>query len=246
MALNNKIQFDILTIFPGIFDSYLAEGIISRAVNKKILKINVHDLRDFSSDKRRTVDDTTYGGGPGMVLKIEPIFKALRKIKVIDTKGRRTRAGKKNTRIIIASAKGKIFDQEKAIELSKYKRIVIICGRYEGIDERVAEHLSDEEISVGEYVLTGGELAAMIFLDSITRLKRGVVGNRESVLEESFSKKGYLEYPHYTKPESFIPVRGLKWNVPKVLLSGDHKKIKEWRDEKSKNSHNFNGKSNTI
>lgn len=242
MAINNKIQFDILTIFPRIFDSYFGEGIISRAINKKILKINVHNLRDFSSDKRRTVDDTTYGGGPGMVLKIEPIFKALRKMKVIDVKGRRTRASKKNTRIIIASAKGKIFDQEEALRLSKCGRIVIICGRYEGIDERVAEYLADEEISVGEYVLTGGELAAMIILDSITRLKGGVVGNGESIVEESFSKKGYLEYPHYTKPESFMPGKGLRWNVPKVLLSGDHKKIKEWRSERSKHSQNINGK----
>jgi len=236
MALKSKIQFDIITIFPKIFDSYLGEGIIARAVKNKILKIKIHDLRDFASDKRKTVDDTTYGGGPGMVMKIEPIFKALKKMRVIDKNGNRMNAGKNDTRILIASAKGKIFNQETALELSKYSRIVIICGRYEGIDERVSQYLADEEISIGEYVLTGGELPAMIMLDSISRLKKGVVGNRESIIDESFSKKGYIEYPHYTKPESFAPGKGVNWNVPKVLLSGDHKKIKEWRDEKSKST----------
>jgi len=236
MALKSKIQFDIITIFPKIFDSYLGEGIIARAVKNKILKIKIHDLRDFASDKRKTVDDTTYGGGPGMVMKIEPIFKALKKMRVIDKNGNRMNAGKNDTRILIASAKGKIFNQETALELSKYSRIVIICGRYEGIDERVSQYLADEEISIGEYVLTGGELPAMIMLDSISRLKNGVVGNRESIIDESFSKKGYIEYPHYTKPESFAPGKGVNWNVPKVLLSGDHKKIKEWRDEKSKST----------
>lgn len=234
MANKNKIQFDILTIFPKIFDSYVCEGIIARAIKNKILKIKTHDLRDFTTDKRKTIDDTTYGGGPGMVMKIEPIFKALKKINAIGNNGKKkTNSGRKNTRIIVVSAKGKIFDQEKALELSKYERIIIICGRYEGIDERVVEHLADEEISIGEYVLTGGELPAMIMLDAITRLKKGVVGNNESIMEESFSKKGYLEYPHYTKPECFVASRKVSWNVPKVLLSGDHKKIKEWRDGKS-------------
>jgi len=242
MKEKNKIRFDMVTIFPSIFDSYFSEGMIARAVKNNILKIKVHNLRDFAVDKRRTVDDTTYGGGPGMVIKIEPIFKVLRKMKLIDKLGRRAAKSKKNSRIIIASAKGKAFNQEKAQELSKYERIVIICGRYEGIDERVAEYLADEEISIGEYVLTGGELPAMIMLDAITRLKKGVVGNSESIKEESFSRTGYLEYPHYTKPESFMPSKGIKWNVPRILLSGDHKKIKEWRYEKSNIANDINGK----
>lgn len=233
MKKKDIIRFDIVTIFPEMFDSYFREGIIARAIEKKILKIRIHNLRDFAADKRRTVDDTTYGGGPGMVLKIEPIFDALKKMKIIDRSGRRSKADKDNTKIIITSAKGTAFDQKMASNFSNYKRIVIICGRYEGIDERVAQYLADEEISIGEYVLTGGELAAMIIIDAVTRLKEGVVGNRESIKEESFSKKGYLEYPHYTKPEVFMAAKEIKWNVPGILLSGDHKKISEWRHKKS-------------
>jgi len=235
MTDKDRIQFDILTIFPKIFESYLKEGIITRAIQNKILNIKIHDIRDSADDKRRTVDDTTYGGGPGMVMKIEPIYKALRKLRLIDRYGKRKSALKKKSKIIVASAKGKKFTQEMAAELSKYDRLVIICGRYEGIDERVAQYLADEEISIGEYVLTGGELPALVILDSVSRLKNGVVGNRESIKEESFSKKGYLEYPHYTKPESFSPAKGISWNVPGVLLSGNHVKIREWREERSKN-----------
>lgn len=234
----SRVRFDIITIFPKIFDSYFNESILARARKKKLIQICVHDLREYASDKRRTVDDTTYGGGPGMVIKIEPIFKALKKMKIFDKCGKRTKKYRKNTRIIITSAKGKIFNQEKAMELSKYKRLVIICGRYEGVDERVAEHLADEEISVGEYVLTGGELPAMAIVDSVSRLIPSVVGNKESICDESFSKEGYLEYPHYTRPEIFFPGKGKSWVVPKVLLGGDHQKINKWREKASKTERN--------
>lgn len=227
-----------------MFDSYFQDGIIARAIKNKILKITICDLRDFAIDRRKTVDDTTYGGGPGMVMKIEPIFKALKKLKLIDGSGKRTATSRQNTRIILASAKGKVFSQKKAIELSKYRRIAVICGRYEGVDERVAKNLADEELSIGEYVLTGGELPAAIMLDAITRLKSGVVGNSESIREESFSKKGYLEYPHYTKPELFSPAKGVNWRVPKVLLSGDHAKIRDWRENISVNGNKANSKQN--
>lgn len=199
--------FDIITIFPDIFDSYFNESIIKRAQNKKLVKINIHNLRDYTSDKHKTVDDSPYGGGPGMVMKIEPIFKAVKRIK-----------GKKKAKVILFSAKGNKFDQKMAKRFSKLDKLVLICGRYEGVDERVAKYIADEEVSIGDYVLTGGEIPAMIVVDAVSRLIPGVLGKEES-LEE---KKG--SYPVYTRPEDFN-----KWRVPKVLLSGDHKKIKIWR-----------------
>jgi len=219
------MRFDILTIFPAIFDSYFGESIINRAREKKIIRINVHDLRRWAGDKHKTVDDTPYGGGAGMVFKIEPIFKALKALK----------DAKKKTRIILFSAKGKIFTQKDTRRLAKYDRLIMICGRYEGVDERVAGHLAEEEISIGEYVLTGGEIPAMAVVDSISRLVPGVLGNSQSLNEESFGncdlKTGNsdMEYPHYTKPEIFK-----KWKVPPVLLSGHHKKIEKWRKKAAK------------
>ncbi|MCK4891747.1 MAG: tRNA (guanosine(37)-N1)-methyltransferase TrmD, partial [Candidatus Pacebacteria bacterium] len=202
-------------------------------------KINVHDLRKYTANKHKTVDDTPYGGGVGMVFKIEPIYKILVKIvgknKLKCFKKKRIKNNSENkTKIILLSAKGKKFDQAMAMRFSKLDKMVLICGRYEGVDERVSEYLADEEISIGDYVLTGGEIPAMVVVDSVSRLVKGVVGNKESILDESFSKKGYLEYPHYTKPEIFLPDKKTSWRAPKVLLSGDHKKIEGWRDEHSK------------
>jgi len=216
--------FDIITIFPKAF-SYLDESIMWRAQDKGFTKINIHNLRDFSDNKHKKVDDTPYGGGAGMIMKVEPIQKAVKKIK------------KKNTkiRVILLSVKGKKFDQKKAKSLLKYNQIIFICGRYEGVDERVAKHIADEEISIGEYVLTGGELPAMIITDAIVRLIPGVI-KKESLAEESFSQKKDsfdLEYPHYTKPE-VVEMDGKKRVVPKVLLSGNHKKIQEWKNKNTK------------
>ncbi len=216
------MKFNIITIFPKIFDSYFNESIIKRAQEKKLVEINTHDLRSYTDDKRRTVDDTPYGGGAGMVMKIEPIFKALKDLKIKP----------KNTKIILLSAKGKKWNQQIAKKYSKLDNIVLICGRYEGVDERVTK-LIDEEISIGDYVLTGGEIGAMTIIDSIARLIPGVVGNPESIISESHSIPGQLEYPQYTRPEEF-EINNKNHKVPKVLLSGNHKEINEWRERKSK------------
>jgi tRNA (guanine37-N1)-methyltransferase len=225
------VVFHIITIFPKIFDSYFSESIVKRAQNKKMIDIKIHNLRDFTTDKHKTVDDTPYGGGAGMVLKIEPIYDCLlflsSKLKAQNSKVRKDNL---RSRVILFSAKGKRYTQADAKRLAKYDNIVMICGRYEGVDERVAKYLADEEISIGDYVLTGGELPAMIVADSITRLIPGVLGNAESTKDESFTKKNYLEYPQFTKPAEYK-----KMKVPEVLLGGNHKKIEEWRKKKSKN-----------
>ncbi len=222
------MKFDIITIFPDIFISYFGESILKRAQKNKLIEIETHDLRKWTNDKHKTVDDTPYGGGPGMILKVEPVYKSVRFVK--------TKAKDSKTRIVLFSAKGKQFTQEDAVRLSKYDRLIMICGRYEGVDERVAKHIADEEISIGNYVLTGGEIPAMILVDAISRLIPGVLGNEESAKDESFSKKdtsqksqaSYLEHPQYTKPENF---QG--WIVPAVLRSGNHKKIEEWKNKHS-------------
>jgi len=222
------IQFDIITIFPEIFDSYFKESIIKRAQKRKLIKIKVHNLRDFAKDVHKTVDDRPYGGGPGMILKVDIIFKA---IKSIIQKNKRIK--KRRRKIILLSAKGKKFDQKMAKQLSKLKQIIFICGRYEGVDERVAKYIADEEISIGDYVLTGGEIPAMVILDTVSRLVPGVI-KKKSLKEESFSA-GSKEYPQYTRPEVFKPEKNKRsWNVPKVLLSGHHKNIKDWQDKHSK------------
>lgn len=210
------MQFDIITIFPNIFDSYFKESLIKKALDKKLLKIKIHNLRDYSSDKRKSVDDRPYGGGLGMVLMVEPIFRALKKIK------------KKKSRVILFTPRGKTFNQKKANQLKKYDQIILICGRYEGIDERVKK-LVDEEISIGEYDLMGGELPAMIVIETMARLIPNVIGKKELLKERITKTGGFIEYPQYTRPETFN-----KWKVPQVLLSGDHKKIGEWRDKRKK------------
>ncbi len=227
------MKFDIITIFPNIFKSYFNESIIKRAQQKKLVKINIHNLRDYTTDRHKTVDDKPYGGGPGMVMMVEPIFKAVKKIK--KSSYAKASAGKQKSKVILFSPKGKKFDQKMAKRFSKLDRLIMICGRYEGVDERVAKYIVDEEISVGNYVLTGGEIPAMLVVDAITRLIPGVIA-LESLKEESFSaqttnyklQNTHYEYPQYTRPEVFN-----KWKTPKVLLSGNHKKIKEWREKYS-------------
>jgi tRNA (guanine37-N1)-methyltransferase len=214
------MRFDLLTIFPDIFSSYFGESILKRAVQKKKVSFYAHDLRVFADDKHRTVDDRPYGGGVGMVMKVEPIFKALRAL-----------PKSKKRRVLLMSAKGKTFTQSDAQRLSKYSQLVIICPRYEGVDERVLEYV-DEEISIGNYVLTGGELPAMIITDAVTRLLPGVLGKDESSVDESHSVAGVLEYPQYTRPETFKKLR-----VPKELLSGNHAVIAAWRQKQKKSQH---------
>lgn len=209
------MRFDLITIFPHIFDSYLKESLIKRASEKKIIDIRTHDLRKFSNDRHKKVDDKAFGGGPGMVLKVEPIYNAIQKLK--------PKNSNQKTRVILFSTRGKKLDAKTAKRLSKYKQLILICGRYEGVDERVAEHVADEEISIGDYVLSGGELPALVLMESVCRFIPGFLGKSESL--EDF--KG--SYPAYTRPEVFVSKKGKRWSVPKVLLSGDHKKIEEWR-----------------
>lgn len=238
------IKFDIITIFPDIFDSYFGKSIIRRAQDKGLVRIEVHDLRDFASDRRRSVDDKPYGGGAGMVLKAEPIWKAVSSVlKFRPSSGgpeSRLKNISKKSKVILLTPKGRAFDQSAARRYSKLGRLVLICGHYEGFDKRVPKFV-DEEVSIGDFILTGGEVPAMAVVDAVSRLVPGVI-SKKSLDEESFSKTDkesggkVLEYPHYTRPEEFSPRRGLKWKVPKVLLSGDHEKIKEWRGKKSKRS----------
>jgi tRNA (guanine37-N1)-methyltransferase len=217
------MNFNIITIFPNIFDSYFNESIIKRAQNKKIIKIKTRDLRQWTKDKHKTVDDKPYGGGAGMVLMAEPIIKAvtaLQKSKI------------PNSKIILLSAKGKKWNQAMAKRYSKLDNLILICGRYEGVDERVKK-LIDEEISIGDYVLTGGEIPAMVIIDSVTRLLPGVLGNEESAVNESHSNLGVLEHPHYTRPE-VLKINCKNYKVPKVLLSGNHAEIEKWRNKQSR------------
>jgi tRNA (guanine37-N1)-methyltransferase len=208
-------KFDIITIFPEMFSAYLGESILKRAIQKGLLDVKFFNLRDFTRDRHRTVDDYPYGGGSGMIMKLEPMYDALNSIKA-DGQDRLT---------ILMSPQGKPYTQRMAESLAlDSRRILFICGRYEGIDERVRQFLVDDEISIGDYVLTGGELASLVIIDSIARLVPGVLGDEESVKEESFSW-GLLDYPHYTRPPEFM---GMK--VPDVLLSGNHKEI--WRSRR--------------
>jgi len=206
------VRFDILTLFPNMFLSPLNESILKRAQQKGLVEIEVHDLRDFSSDKHHTADDYPYGGGRGMVMKPELIIEGIEKVT----------SPIEGSRIILMTPQGKSFDHAYALKLSWLSQIVIICGRYEGVDERVRKYV-DDEISIGDYILSGGELAAMVLLDTVTRLIPGVLGNPGSPEDESFSNR-LLEYPQYTRPRKY---RGLE--VPEVLLSGNHGEIKRWR-----------------
>jgi tRNA (guanine37-N1)-methyltransferase len=222
------MRIDIITLFPEMFKGPFEESILKRAQDKGLVEINIHNLRKWAKDKHKTVDDRPYGGGTGMIIKPQPVFDA-----VDDLKGKGQRAKGK---IILLTPRGKVFNQEIARKLSKLDHIIFICGHYEGVDERVREHLVDEEVSIGDYILTGGELPAMVVIDTIVRLIPGVLEKQEAIKLESFSKlkienskiKNLLEYPQYTRPANF---KG--WKVPGVLLSGDHKKIAEWRVKKA-------------
>jgi len=228
------MKFDIITIFPELFKSFSNEALIARAQVKKIIEIKTHFLRDSGEGPHRKVDDRPYGGGAGMVLMPAPIAKELKKI---SAKGGSASGGKKSKcKIIVFSAKGKKFNQATARRYSKLDQLIMICGRYEGIDERVAQYLADEEVSIGEYVLFGGEVPAMVVMEAVTRLLPGALGKPASLDEESFSDVTRYtlhdtrkEYPHYTRPEVFG-----KYKVPPVLLSGNHAKIAEWRKKKAK------------
>ena len=210
------MRFDIITIFPDMFAGVFSGGIVKRAVDREIVRIEVHDLRDFTTDKHRQVDDRPFGGLEGMVLKPEPIFRAVEAVR-----------GDGGGKVYLLSPQGRTLDDGLARELAAEPRVILICGRYEGVDERVAEHLVDGEISIGDYVLSGGELAAAVVVDAVARFVPGVVGKEGSVRNDSFSG-GILDYPQYTRPREF---RG--HGVPAVLFSGDHKKIERWRRRKA-------------
>jgi tRNA (guanine37-N1)-methyltransferase len=253
------LRFDIITIFPEFFGGPLDYGIVRRAREARLIETRVHDLRAFTHDRHRTVDDRPFGGGEGMVMKAEPLFEAVESLAGDATAGTRAQ-----TAIVLLSAAGKLFRQETARRFAKLERIVLLCGRYEGVDERVAEHLATDEISIGDFVLSGGELPAAMVLDAVTRLIPGALGNEDSAVNESFSEseaeagarqvfegssqtevaplqpppeqkrggdhaaqisnRGILDFPHYTRPQAF---RG--WDVPEVLMSGNHEEIRRWR-----------------
>jgi len=212
------IKFDIITIFPETVKKYIDTGILKNAVKKGLVKINVHDLRKWTKDKHRTVDDTPYGGGPGMIMKVEPIYEAVKELK------------EKDTVVAITTPKAKVIKQQDLEDFSQKKdmHMIIICGRYEGFDQRVHDYLIDYEFSIGEYILAGGELPALVFIEGVTRLVPGVLGNELSLEEETFVN-GETDHPQYTKPESFND-----WTVPKALLSGNHQEIKEYRQKHKK------------
>jgi len=246
------MKFNIISIFPDIITSYCKETILGRAQKNKLIDVRAIQLRDFAEDKHQKVDDTPYGGGPGMVMKPDVIFKCLKSIDAIPfrkadglSKVKKIFSGdiRKKKRTILLSPRGKQFDQRMAEQLRTYSEITFVCGRYEGVDQRVVDHMVDEEISIGPYVLAGGELGALIIIEAVSRLIPGVLGNEESLNEETFggvhssqsivhSKEGkslsfselQKEYPQYTKPVDFMG-----WKVPEILLSGDHSKIKDWR-----------------
>src|SRR5215475_8154714 len=211
------VLFDVITIFPEFFTGPFDFGVIRRGREKGLIEVRVHDLRDFTSDRHRTVDDRPFGGGEGMVFKPEPIFKAVEAVRKSE-----------QAEVVVLSAAGRKFNQAEALRLSKAEQVILVCGRYEGIDERVIEHLATVEISVGDFILSGGEIAAVVVVDAVTRYVPGVVGKEESILRDSFSDpaadRQLVEHPHYTRPAEF---RG--WMVPEVLISGDHEAVREWR-----------------
>jgi len=217
------VRIDILTLFPGMFQGPFSEGIFKRAVDRELIMVVIHNIRDFTHDRHHVVDDYAYGGGAGMVLKPEPVFEAVEHVKKeigAETAGR-------ELPVILLTPQGRPFSHKVAQELSACENLIFICGRYEGVDERIREHLATDEISIGDYVLGGGELAAMVVVDAVARLLPGVLGSEASAVDESHSA-GLLEYPQYTRPEDF---RG--WRVPEILLSGNHPEVDRWRREQA-------------
>lgn len=219
------MQFDILTIFPNIFDSYLKETFIKKGQDKGLISVNLSDLREYAiPERKRRVDDRPYGGGLGMVLQVDPIYKAVKEIK--------ERNKDKKLRTIVFTPRGKLFNQKKATQLLKrYDGLILICGRYEGVDERVNKKIADEELSIGEFDLMGGELPAMIVIETISRLIPDLLGVPEFLETRKTKQGGFIEFPQYTRPEVFVTEEGKKWKVPKVLLSGNHDLIEKWREE---------------
>jgi tRNA (guanine37-N1)-methyltransferase len=216
------MQFEVFTLLPEVFAPYLESSILSRAQQRGLIAVRLHNIRDYTHDRHHTTDDTPYGGGGGMVMKPEPVFEAIESVLGLE-------AGTQSAPcpIILLTPQGRVFNQRVAEELALHERIALLCGRYEGVDERIREHLVTDEISVGDYVLTGGELPALILIDAISRLLPGVLGDPTGAEDDSHSM-GLLEYPHYTRPPEF---RG--WKVPDILLSGDHGKIEKWRREQA-------------
>lgn len=220
------MKFSIITAFPNSF-APLKESIVKRSQDKGLVEINIVDLRNFTDDSRKTIDDKPFGGGAGMLLQVEPVYRALKSIGVYPDRDERTR-------VLLTSARGFTWSQSQAEGFKdNFEHIVIICGHYEGVDHRVVEHLVDAEVSIGNFILSGGELASMIIVDSIVRLIPGVVGKEESVaIETEFTDEGkFIEYPHYSRPEVFKTDEGEEWGVPSVLLSGNHAEIEKWRKE---------------
>ena len=211
------MHFDVFTLLPDAFSPYLQASILQKATERGLLEFRVHNIRDYTHDRHHTTDDTPYGGGGGMVMKPEPVFEAIESVLGIPPA----------CPVILLTPQGRVFNQKIALELAKQPQIALLCGRYEGIDERIREHLVTDEISIGDYVLTGGELPALILIDAISRLLPGVLGDPDGAMDDSHAS-GLLEYPHYTRPPEF---RG--WGVPETLLSGDHAKIEKWRREQS-------------
>lgn len=214
------MRIDVITLFPEILQGVLEHSILGRAQERGLVHIVLHQLRDYALDKHRTVDEKPYGGGPGMLLKCEPIFRCIEAVQALD---------EKPGRVVLFSPGGEVFRQPRAMEYAKLDRIILLCGHYEGFDERVREHLAHEELSIGDFVLTNGALPALVVIDAVVRLLPGVVGNESSTAEESFAAGNFVEGPQYTRPEEF---RG--WTVPPVLLSGNHAEIAAWRQEQSR------------
>jgi tRNA (guanine37-N1)-methyltransferase len=211
------MEFDVFTLLPEVFPPYLNSSILNRARERGLIDVRVHNIREWASDKHHVTDDEPYGGGGGMVMKVEPVFAAVESVLGSDA----------CYPIILLTPQGRVFSQKIAMELVRYPRLALICGRYEGVDERIREHLVTDEISIGDYVLTGGELPTLILIDAISRIIPGVLGNPDGAMDDSHTS-GLLEYPHYTRPPEY---RG--WVVPEILLSGDHAKIEKWRREQS-------------
>jgi tRNA (guanine37-N1)-methyltransferase len=220
------MQFEVFTLLPEVFPTYLESSILKRAAQRGLIDVRVHNIRDYTHDKHNTTDDTPYGGGGGMVMKPEPVFEAIESVLGLAPLPTPPEPAS-NIPIILLTPQGRVFDQRGAEELSGHERIALLCGRYEGVDERIREHLVTDEISIGDYVLTGGELPALMIIDAVSRLLPGVLGDPTGAEDDSHSM-GLLEYPHYTKPFSFRD-----WKVPDVLLTGAHAKIEKWRREQA-------------
>jgi len=230
------MRFDIFTLFPGIFESPLKESMLKRAIESGLLDVQLHNIRDYAVGRHQVTDDYPYGGGGGMVMKPEPMFSAVETVLGLETRNAEVGVRNEDSEfrlphseipIVLLTPQGRLFNQQIATELAQHDRVALICGRYEGFDERIREHLATDEISIGDYVLTGGELAALVVVDAVIRLKPGVLGDPTGAIDDSHAS-GLLEYPHYTRPPEF---RG--WQVPEILLSGDHAKVDRWRREQA-------------